>query len=167
MVYIRSLYTDAAVSTSLVIAKTKVAPLKTVTIPKLELCSAPLLSKLLSTVCKQLGIEPCKMFAWCDSTIVLAGIRSISRSCVTCQRTYAKTMNQIMAHLPASRVTPAALFCHVGIDLAGPIIVRRRHTRKPIFDKACIGVFVCLPTKAVHLELISDLSTAAFLAAFR
>ena len=51
--------------------------------------------------------------------------------------------------------------------LAGPIVVRRGHTCEPIFDKAYIGVFVCLTTKAVHLELISDLSTAAFLVAFR
>ena len=73
-VYIRSLYTDTTVSTSLVIAKTKVAPLKTVTIPKLELSSAVLLSKLFSTVCKELGIKPCKMFAWCDSTVALGWI---------------------------------------------------------------------------------------------
>ena len=74
VVYIRSLYTDTTVSTSLVIAKTKVAPLKTVTIPKLELSSAVLLSKLLYTVCKELGIKPCKMFAWCDSTVALGWI---------------------------------------------------------------------------------------------
>ena len=82
-------------------------------------------------------------------------IRSISWSCVTCQCTYAKVKNQIMANCPASRVTPAAPFCGVGIDLAGPIIVRIGHTHKPIFDKAYIGVFVCLTTKAVHLELRS------------
>ena len=74
VVDIRSLYTDTTVSTSLVIAKTKVAPLKTVTIPKLELSSAVLLSKLLSTVHKELGIKPCKMFAWCDSTVALGWI---------------------------------------------------------------------------------------------
>ena len=94
-------------------------------------------------------------------------IRSISRNCVTCQRTYVKTKNQIMANLPASTVTLAAPFSRVGIDLAGPVFARRGHTRKPTFDKAYIGVFVCLSTKAVHLELISDLSTSAFLAAFR
>ena len=70
-VYIRSLYTDTTVLTSLVIAKTKVAPLKTITIPKLELSSAVLLSKLLSAVGKEFGIKPCKMFAWCDSTVAL------------------------------------------------------------------------------------------------
>ena len=105
----------------------------------------------------------------CEYYVVSARclIRSISRNCVTCQRTYAKTKNQIMANLPASRVTLAAPISHVGIDLAGPVFVRRGHTRKPIYDKAYIGVFVCLSTKAVHLELISDPSTAAFLVAFR
>ena len=50
------------------------APLKTVTIPKLELSSAVLLGKLLSTVCTELGIKPCKKFAWCDSTVALGWI---------------------------------------------------------------------------------------------
>ena len=87
--------------------------------------------------------------------VVSAGhlIRSLSRSCVTCQRTYAKTKNSIMANLPASSITTAAPFRRVGIDLVGPIFVRRGHTRKPIFDKAYIGVFVCLPLKVVHLKL--------------
>ena len=54
---------------------------------------------------------------------------------MTCQRTYAKTKNQIMANLPASRVTLAVPFSGVGIDLAGPVFVRRGHTRKPTFDR--------------------------------
>ena len=68
------IFARCTVSTSLVIAKTKVASLKTVTIPKLELSSAVLLSKLLFTVCKEFGIKPCKMFAWCDSTVALGWI---------------------------------------------------------------------------------------------
>ena len=76
---------------------------------------------------------------------------------MTCQRTYAKTKNQIMANLPASRVTLAVPFSRVDIDLAGPVFVRRRHTRKLTFDKAYIGVIVCLSTKAVHLELFQVL----------
>ena len=62
-------------------------------------------------------------------------IRSISRNFVTCQHTYAKTKNQIMANLPASRVTVAAPFSRVGIDLAGPVFVRRGHTCKPTLIK--------------------------------
>jgi len=50
-------------------SQSKVAPLKTQTIPKLELCSAVLLSKLLSTVSTELSIDLKDVFAWTDSII--------------------------------------------------------------------------------------------------
>ncbi len=68
VVYIRATCTDTSVSTTLVIAKSKVAPLKNQTIPKLELCSAVLLRKLLSTVNRELNIDLKDVFAWSDST---------------------------------------------------------------------------------------------------
>ncbi len=46
LVYIWATYADTSVSTTLAIAKFKVAPMKTHTIPKLELCSEVMLSKL-------------------------------------------------------------------------------------------------------------------------
>ena len=50
VVYLRATYnSDASTSTALVIAKARVAPVKTTTIPKLELCSAVLLSKLIAS----------------------------------------------------------------------------------------------------------------------
>ena len=42
----------ASVTTSLITAKTKVAPLRSVTIPKLELCAAHLLAHVLSHICE-------------------------------------------------------------------------------------------------------------------
>ena len=47
VIYLRVLYTDASVSVSLVYSKTKVAPLKVISIPKLELCGVVLLVKAL------------------------------------------------------------------------------------------------------------------------
>ena len=50
--------------------------MKTQTIPKLELCSAVLLSKLLATVKEQLDINLKNIHAWSDSTIALGWINS-------------------------------------------------------------------------------------------
>ena len=46
-------------------------------------------------------------------------------------------------------------------------MVKRGYTRKPVYEKAYVRVFVCAVTKAVHLELVGDLSTEVFLAALR
>ena len=59
------------------------------------------------------------------------------------------------------------MFTNVGIDFAGPITVKRGNPRKPTLTKAFVCVFVCLVTKAVHLEAVTDLSTGAFLAALK
>ena len=72
-----------------------------------------------------------------------------------------------MGDLPSVQVKPSPPFSTTGVDFAGPITLRRGHTRKPTYVKAYVCVFVCLTTKAVHLELVSDLSTEAFLAALR
>ena len=72
VVYIRATYQNRAPTCSLVVAKTKVAPLKELTIPRLELCGAALLARLMESTSQALGlpVECCN--AWCDSTIVLA-----------------------------------------------------------------------------------------------
>ena len=57
------------------------------------------------------------------------------------------------------------LLSTTGVDFVGPITLG--HTMKPTYVKAYVCVFVSLTTKAVHLELVSDLSTEAFLAALR
>ncbi len=72
VVYIRTVDTDGKVHVSLVTAKTKVAPIKRVSIPRLELCGAQLLARLLHHVQCILGVSPSDVFAWTDSTIVLA-----------------------------------------------------------------------------------------------
>lgn len=71
-----------------------------------------------------------------------------------------------MADLPASRVQQCRVFMRVGVDYACPLQMRENKLRKLRSYKAYIAVFVCLTVKAVHLEVVSDLSTDAFLAAF-
>ena len=70
------MYADTSTSTSLVTSKTRVAPLATTTIPRLELCGAQLLSKLLQTVKDALNVPLLDVYAWCDSSITLGWINS-------------------------------------------------------------------------------------------
>ena len=71
-----------------------------------------------------------------------------------------------MADLPATRVQRWRPFARVGVDYAGPLQMRELQLRKSRIFKIYIAVFVCFGVKAVHLEVVSDLSTDAFLAAF-
>lgn len=94
-------------------------------------------------------------------------LKKISRNCATCQRAYAKPLQQQMGLLPISRTTPFPPFYKTRIDFAGPLYIRKGHTRKPVIIKSYACLFVCLTTRAVHLELCSELSTPEFLAALK
>ena len=71
MVYIRAEYANGLTSVTLVAAKSRVAPLKKESIPRLELCGSLLLAKLLDSVRTALGIDIGQTHAWTDSTVVL------------------------------------------------------------------------------------------------
>ena len=62
---------------------------------------------------------------------------------------------------------PCECFYCVGIDYAGPVLVKYGPVCKPCFTKGYVTVLVCLATNAVHLELVSDLSTSAIVATLR
>lgn len=94
-------------------------------------------------------------------------VRSLIHNCVTCVKARPKVQQQIMGNLPAARVRPTRPFSHTGIDYAGPIWSRTTKGRGHKATKSYIAVFICFVSKAVHLELVSDLTTAAFIAAFR
>ena len=72
-----------------------------------------------------------------------------------------------MGQLPMERVTPDLVFNRVGVDYAGPILTKYGYVRKPTLVKSYVCVFVSLSVKAVHLELVSDLTTEAFIACLR
>ncbi|XP_076384507.1 uncharacterized protein LOC143263380 [Megalopta genalis] len=88
------------------------------------------------------------------------------RKCVRCFKTNPLSQTYQMSQLPASRVTPARRFFTCGVDYAGPFFTKER-TRSKVTVKAYLCIFVCFVTKAVHLELATDLSTDAFINCFR
>lgn len=64
--------TKNSISISLISSKTKVAPIKTLSIPRLELCGAALLSEMIDSIIPQLGVNNYSITCWTDSTIVLS-----------------------------------------------------------------------------------------------
>lgn len=77
-IYMRSISPYDDVTIRLLCAKSKIAPLKSTTIPRLELCAALLAAKLTKTVLNSLRYRPEKIVHWCDSSIVLDWIKSDS-----------------------------------------------------------------------------------------
>ena len=94
-------------------------------------------------------------------------IRHHVRRCVVCRRQRAETAKQLMGSLPSARVNPGRAFCHTGVDYAGPFQIRPFKGRSKITFKCYFSIFVCLATTAVHLEAVSELTTEAFIAAFK
>jgi len=72
-----------------------------------------------------------------------------------------------MGELPPSRVRPSRPFLTTGVDYVGPILRRLGPTRNKTIIKGYIAIFVCLVTKAVHIEVVTSLTTEAFLAVLR
>ena len=90
--------------------------------------------------------------------------RNTCKSCTTCRRFSAQSQQQRMGQLPAPRVPPSHTFSVIGIDYAGPFTLKTGSIRKPTYVKAYLSLFVCFSTKAVHLEIVSYLTTEILLA---
>jgi hypothetical protein len=72
-----------------------------------------------------------------------------------------------MGNLPVERITPTYPFMQCGVDFAGPVLVLNRRGRGAKTVKAYICLFICFITRAIHLELVSNLSSDAYLLALK
>ena len=94
-------------------------------------------------------------------------LRKITQKCLICFRLKATTSTQLMGHLHEARVKPSKPFTNTGVDYSGPFYVKQGGKRSRTTVKCYIALYVCLSTKAIHLELVSELSTEAYIASLR
>ncbi|XP_052751865.1 uncharacterized protein LOC128200928 [Galleria mellonella] len=116
------------------------------------------------------GPETLMSLLCCNYWIISARriIRQRIRQCYFCFRLKPQALFPMMADLPSCRVNQVEKpFIHTGCDYAGPISYTPQRRRGVKAQKAYICIFTCMTTRAVHIELATELSTASFLSAFK
>ncbi|GBM77462.1 hypothetical protein AVEN_141841-1 [Araneus ventricosus] len=93
--------------------------------------------------------------------------RKIVYDCITCFRNKPVVANQIIGNLPAERITPTFPFNVCSVDFIGPLLVKPVAQRRITARKMYVAIFVCFVTKAVHFELVTDLTSEAFIACLK
>ena len=165
----------------LLCSTSNVTPLKQLTIPRLELCAATLLSKLYKKAIGALNLTINESYLWTDSSIVLTWIQGPSNKWKTFVGNRVAIIQEETAsaswrHVPSQSnpadlisrgIQPSRPFLTTGVDYAGPILLRLGPPRSKTTTKGYIAIFVCFVTKAVHIEVVTSLTTEAFLAALR
>lgn len=86
--------------------------------------------------------------------------KSVKFRCVTCRKIEHKTKNQLMAELPRERLLPNTPPFYTYCDYFGPYAVK---IGRNSYTKHYRVIFICLNTRAVHLELAVDCSTMEFM----
>ena len=80
-----------------------------------------------------------------------------------CRKYHGLLMTQKMIDLPEDRVAPAEPFTYSAVDYFGPFTVKNRQSA----CKRWGVIFVCMATRAVHIETTDSLSTSSFINAYR
>lgn len=96
-------------------------------------------------------------------------IKHIIRKCLRCLRSKANNIQttQVMGNLPEFRFETIRPFVNVGVDYGGPILLKSSKLKKASTIKSYIALFICMSTKALHVELVTNLTTEDFLSALR
>ena len=86
-------------------------------------------------------------------------------NCLLCKKLIGKLASQMMSELPWDRLEDTPRFQSTAIDVFGLFYVHKgretRHT--PATIKVWVVIFVCLPSRAIHLEPLDGLDTASFI----
>ena len=93
-----------------------------------------------------------------------SSVRKVLRNCVVCKRVEGNPYKMpTMAPLSASRVSESPPFSHTGLNYMGPLYIKENSEIK----KVGVCLMTCTVTRAVHLEMVLNMTTVAFLNALR
>ncbi|KAL7877241.1 hypothetical protein SRHO_G00038840 [Serrasalmus rhombeus] len=90
-------------------------------------------------------------------------VSSCINKCVKCRRFRRSTENQLMADLPRDRMEETPPFTYCGIDCFGPFYVKDGRKESKRYGL----LFTCLCSRAVHIELLEEMTTDFFIIALR
>lgn len=91
--------------------------------------------------------------------------KGIVRNCVVCRKLRQRSHSTLMGDLPTERLKLfSPPFSVTGVDLFGPFKLKYGRNKSV---KAWGALFTCATMRAIHLEIVADLSTQAFLQALR
>lgn len=83
-------------------------------------------------------------------------IKSQLTRCLPCLNIRARPQNPLMGNLPSCRVLPSRPFSECGVDYAGPFSIKLTTRRNAPISKGYLCIFVCMATRAAHLEVVSS-----------
>ena len=91
-------------------------------------------------------------------------IKLVLRRCIHCRKQHGSKSTQEMGDLPKVRMIPYEQpFTYTGLDYFGPYYIKRGRGR--VLEKRWGAIFVCMNSRAVHLELAKSLETDDFILA--
>ncbi|GFW49506.1 integrase catalytic domain-containing protein [Trichonephila clavipes] len=181
VIYCRSQSPGDATTVKLVTSESKVAPVKSVIMPRLELCAAVLLAKLLKRVETALQMKTPLVYLWSDSTIILAWIQKEPNLLKTFVANRVATIQHLTNaeqwHHVSSEQNPTDLVPR-GLDPSslhknslwwnGPtFLATKDFPERNVLSSVTDNDEFNSEFKTGHFELVSDLTTQAFIASLK
>lgn len=97
---------------------------------------------------------------------IIGGSKSVAKlihGCVQCRKLRRPTEEQKMSELPPERTEISGPFTYSGMDCFGPFLIKKARKEYKRYGL----IFTCLASRAVHIEMLEDMSTDAFINALR
>ena len=93
-----------------------------------------------------------------------SAVRKVLLSCTTCRRHEGGPYRMpLMPPLPAERLSESPPFAYTGVDYFGPLYIKSKKDRQKVW----VCLYTSLVTRAIHLEMMHDMTTHEFLLGFR